>query len=578
MLLVAFIPAAVAQGPPFGTPPGQMKQDASAGAPGPPGGVPPGQLKNSSPAVTAQAPATSTTTTTALAPVTQSGPGNSGSTTGPGRSASAPGHLKRASTAPASARAPASTTSAPAATVADTAAPAPTPASTPAPKPHRVHRARRHAAARVTTSPRPAVTPVAAVPVTAVAPAPAAPQAAPVVRQAPRHVTHRRVQRAADQPLTTITRTVTRTVQDIVQVLPGWAKIVIAALAGLLLLAALALAAVALRSRRLRRQRALLMDEVAALEQALLPTVPGQMGELEISVAYRPAAGLAAGGDFYDVFELERGCVGIILGDVSGHGREALQPAMFVRHMVRSYLEAGLTPRAAIQLAGNVLDDQDRDDFATIVAAVHDPVAGTLAYSTAGHPPPIVTGPAAYQPILAASSPPAGAGETTGRRQTTIALPAGSSVCFFTDGLTEARTHDVLRGRQDLERVLDEVGDEASAEDVIDVIARRSGGLEDDAAVCLIRCYTARPAATVRVEEIEVTLSELDNPRVRRFLDACGVSRADAEVALRAAAPRVAGLNSVLLRIRMADNRSGIDIVPVESARQDELAPVHALR
>jgi serine phosphatase RsbU (regulator of sigma subunit) len=323
-----------------------------------------------------------------------------------------------------------------------------------------------------------------------------------------------------------------------------------------------------LRNRRLRRQRAALLEEVGILQAALLPRIPDRVGGLAVSVAYRPAEGLAAGGDFYDVFELDDGSTAIIVGDISGHGRDSLAPATFIRHMVRSYLEAGLGPRAAIQLAGNILDDQDREDFATIVVAVHDSWAGTLSYATAGHPPPIVTGPNSYEPVTVASSPPAGVGVTTGQRQTTIALAPGSRVCFFTDGLTEARDGSRYYGRARLAEAVEKLGAEGSAQDVIDEVARPTTRFFDDVAVCMIRVDHGSPAGSVRVEEIEVTLSDLHTPRLRRFFEACGVLPSEAAAATKAAAPHVVRYGSVLLRVRLAEGRSGVDVLSVAVATE----------
>jgi len=342
--------------------------------------------------------------------------------------------------------------------------------------------------------------------------------------------------------------------------------VLIGALLSLLLAAAAVLGFTALRNRRLRRDREDLLAQVGVLQQALLPAVPAQVGALPVSVAYRPAAGLAAGGDFYDVFELDGGRTAIILGDVSGHGHESLGAATFIRHMVRSYLEAGMPPRAALQLAGNVLDEQRGDDFATIVAAVHDPAAGTLSYASAGHPAPIVTGPAAFEPLSVACSPPAGCGHTTGLRQTTVALPPGSTVCFFTDGLVEARVGRGMFGRERLEFAVEELPDGSTAADVIDRVGRATQRLRDDVAVCLIRTGDDAPAGTVRVEELEVTWSDLRTERLQRFFEACGVRAGDAAAAVRAASPHLAGLGSVLLRVRMAKLRPGVDVVPVAPA------------
>ena len=164
------------------------------------------------------------------------------------------------------------------------------------------------------------------------------------------------------------------------------------ALALLGLLMAVRSALSSLREARLRRQSAELRGDVGALQAALLPSVPEQMGNVALSLAYKPAEGPAAGGDFHDVVPLGDGRFSVIVGDVSGHGRDALAATALVHYTVRAYLTAGLEPRLALRLTDKVLDGSLGDDFATVLAATYDPAASTLSYATAGHPAPIVIG------------------------------------------------------------------------------------------------------------------------------------------------------------------------------------------
>ena len=178
---------------------------------------------------------------------------------------------------------------------------------------------------------------------------------------------------------------------DIVEALPAailWSILGIAAVA-------LALAARAFRlsgqRRALELQRGVLLDDIGLLSRALLPPVP-ELDGLAVSAAYRPADGPAAGGDFYDVFTLDDDRVGVLLGDVSGHGRDSVTLAALARYTLRTLLVAGHGPGAALAEADRLLAREMRPRFATVIAAVYDRRTTRLTYAKAGHAPPIVVG------------------------------------------------------------------------------------------------------------------------------------------------------------------------------------------
>jgi hypothetical protein len=290
------------------------------------------------------------------------------------------------------------------------------------------------------------------------------------------------------------------------------------------------------------------------------------MGALEASVAYRPAEGPGAGGDFYDVFEMEGHRVGVIVGDVCGHGRQALAVTALMRYSLRAYLNAGGEPRAALQIAARALENEADAALTTVVLAVYDARVGTLTYACAGHEPPILVGPGAHRPVTIGSSPPIGAGTTTGLRQTTVALPPGASACFFTDGLVEARLQDDdLLGRDRLTAIVEELGAGAKAGVLLERIATTAARAPDDMAACIVtaRDSAAAPAAE-RIEELELDALDAGQRRARGFLDACGIGAEEADALLKTAQGAVAEFGSALLRVTLAGGRSGAKVVPLE--------------
>ena len=321
---------------------------------------------------------------------------------------------------------------------------------------------------------------------------------------------------------------VRRTVSDIVEVVPETVKMLLVALAVLAAALGGGYLLLAERGRRLARQRSDLLQEVGLLQTALLPPVPATVGAVRTSVAYRPSDGPGAGGDFYDALTLPGGRAAFILGDVSGHGRQALARTAFMRYTLRAYLEAGLEPRIALQVAGSVIDEHLAGDFATVVLAVHDPSSGSLTYACAGHPAPIVVGATQPEPVLAASSPPIGLGMRTGLRQTTLPLPAGSVVCLYTDGLAEARTEKSILGRPRLGDIVGELGRDATAAQLLDRVSREARLVTDDMATVMITPTAGVTAGGFRSEQIEIDPAEAEDGIAESFLEACGVETGQA--------------------------------------------------
>ncbi len=362
--------------------------------------------------------------------------------------------------------------------------------------------------------------------------------------------------------MTTITR--------IVGVVPAPVRILIGVLLALALALAVRSRLAAVRARRLERQRGQLLEDVGLLQTALLPTPPARLGPVATSAAYLPAAGPGAGGDFYDVFALEDGKLAVIVGDLSGHGRQALPHTALVRFTLRAYLEAGLSPRAAVRTAGAVLERQLGGSFATVVVATYQPRDRILVYACAGHPPPIVLGARPIAPITVCSSPPIGVGMRTGTRQTVVSVPGGSQVCFHTDGVTEARVGSELFGVERLAGALAQLGPQATASALLERVTAETDARPDDMAACLLCVEGGSGAPVALVEELELDRDEAASERTERFLLACGVARPKIGELMRSACFATERAGTVLLELNLAEGS------PEVALQHDNVAFLHA--
>jgi hypothetical protein len=360
---------------------------------------------------------------------------------------------------------------------------------------------------------------------------------------------------------------------------PDWSKPIILALLLLALWFGVRARMASRRARRLEAQRAALLRDVGAMQAALVPEIPARVGGLAVSVAYSPADGPAAGGDFYDVFVPERGKVAIILGDVAGHGHGALAQAALTRYTLRAYMQAGLEPRAALALAGRALADSKLEHFATVAVGVFDAREGRLVYASAGHPPPILHGLQTREPLSICASPPVGWTVPTGRRQTTVSLPPGAVACFFSDGLIEARCEEDLLGRERVSEMLEQLGPHADAAKLLERVREAALATPDDMAACIVMPQMTVIPARVHIEELEVDAAALGTVQVRRFLETCLVPAVDIELTLRRASDIAAMFGTAVLKIDLGPTTATVVAVPprpephAESPRHDSHRP-----
>jgi sigma-B regulation protein RsbU (phosphoserine phosphatase) len=214
--------------------------------------------------------------------------------------------------------------------------------------------------------------------------------------------------------------------------------------------------------RRLNQRLTAQFEEVARVQQSLLPTRHPEVPGLVIATSYLPSD--LAGGDYYDFFELPGppagGRWGFLIADVAGHGVGAATVMAMLHAILHSYPNLGQGPAAVMRWANDRLCAAGMaSSFVTAVFATYEPATRTLRYARAGHPPPLVKEGATGRvwPLAGAASLPLGIEPDFDVTEATVRLGERDTVVLYTDGITEALGRDrrTMFGVAGLERALE---------------------------------------------------------------------------------------------------------------------------
>jgi serine phosphatase RsbU (regulator of sigma subunit) len=209
----------------------------------------------------------------------------------------------------------------------------------------------------------------------------------------------------------------------------------------LLALAADRFAAAIARAGAYDRERQVARTLEAALRPARLPSVDG----VRLAARYLPAV-REVGGDWYDVFRLPGGSLGIAIGDVVGHGVEQAAEALRLRYALRGAVLEGCAPAAALASLNRHAVRHPGAYASTVAYLELDPGSRLLRWSSAGHLSGVVACGGAGEWLGLADGPPLGIDREGAWPGAERLLEPGSRVVLFTDGLIERRAEPLDDG------------------------------------------------------------------------------------------------------------------------------------
>jgi serine phosphatase RsbU (regulator of sigma subunit) len=235
------------------------------------------------------------------------------------------------------------------------------------------------------------------------------------------------------------------------------------------------------------------MELAKEIQSRLVPERPPHLDGIDLAWQWRPAD--AIGGDYFDVLPFEDGSLGLCVADAIGHGIPA---ALMMANLQAAVRTLALSGRPPAELCGR-LNTQlhahlPAGKFVTLWYGVFSEAARTLAYSNAGHNPPLLLSVAGAVVSLDQGGPILGIRGESVYAAAEVRVEPGSRLVLFTDGVVETRNREGIQFG--LERLIDVLSRNRalSARDLIAAVDREltrfSDRIHDDDLTILVVAFS----------------------------------------------------------------------------------------
>ncbi len=234
------------------------------------------------------------------------------------------------------------------------------------------------------------------------------------------------------------------------------------------------------------------MELAHNLQMKLLP-VTDQFEGADVAARVQPAE--QVGGDFYHIFHLAEGRIGVMIGDVSTHGFPAALIMALSMSAAAIYALEGDCPGAVLRHIDDALRDEleTTEMYLSLFYGVLDPTLGEFTYSNAGHPHAfLIHGDGSHQ-RLSATDPPVGIAGPQAYGELSVPWTCGSDLLLlFTDGISDTLGEVQGGGGEEIVVKAAAAGREMNLQLVVDDLFRRAEQADptipaDDRTVLLLR-------------------------------------------------------------------------------------------
>jgi serine phosphatase RsbU (regulator of sigma subunit) len=217
------------------------------------------------------------------------------------------------------------------------------------------------------------------------------------------------------------------------------------------------------------------------------PAAPVEESGLDVAAKYRPSGqGNLVSGDWYDTVLLPSKEVLLVVGDIAGHGLDAVTGMVAVRNSLRGLAITGAGPAALLDWLNGAACHFTDGVIGTAVCGLFDPATRSLRWARAGHLPPILVRDGAARLLELPEGLLLGADPEARYQEEIISLRLGDTLLLFTDGLIERRDEPIDDALSTLLRLagrpVGDIGRYAG-----DLLAQAASNTGDDACLVAVR-------------------------------------------------------------------------------------------
>ncbi len=250
----------------------------------------------------------------------------------------------------------------------------------------------------------------------------------------------------------------------------------------------------------------------ASIQRNLLPKEGPTFRGVSFSAHFEPTASI--GGDYYDVFNLDKSHLAVAIGDVSGHGLSTGLVMAMVKAAITTLVEEHADEASLFQRLNQlVFRSTERRAFMTLGFTIFDLEHGKIRHTNAGHLYPYVLHQGRALSSIELPSLPLGVRAEIRARTQEIDLHEGDTIVYLSDGIIEAQSEEREPfGFDQLEALLQATpqNDPTGIRDaILDAVARHSGArpADDDRTVMILRFDQFRTAVAQAPAPAEVTVA-----------------------------------------------------------------------